>query len=152
MLGSSYAPKPEWWQVPATEALLHATATRLVATLGLCACRFEPFPFDALLPRVESGRVVIPADEPGVAPWSGDPGVELPVRHGDLTVGRFVLVPGTPTAGVAFSPSARDDAIAMVSGLGAVVAAAMLADGAAPITASDVGPPAVETRDPTHHE
>jgi len=138
--------------VPGTEALLYATATQLVATLELRACRFEPFPFDTQLPRIEPGRVVVAADEPGIAPWAGDPGVELPVRFGDLTVGRFVLVPGMPTAGVAFSPTARDEAIAMVSGLGEVLAAAMLADTPAPTAPSEIVWPAADTRDPTHHE
>ena len=152
MPGSSYAPEPQWWQVPATEALLHATATLLVANLELRACRFESFPFDTLLPRIEPGRVVVPADEPGLAPWTGDAGVELPVRHGDLTVGRFVLVPGAPCAGVAFTPSARDEAIAMVEGLGAVVACAMLAHDPAPSSSSGGTRPAVENRDPSRHE
>lgn len=128
MSGSSNRAVPEWWQSPVTEAMLYATATQLVATLGLRACRFEPFPFDEQLPRIELGRIVVPAAEPGVEPWSGAAGVELPVRHRGLTLGRFVLVPVSPTTGVAFSPSARGVAISIVSALGAAAAAAMLAD------------------------
>ena len=67
---------------------------------------FESFPFDVQLPRIEPGRIVLPGAEPGVAPWRLDAGVELPVRLGDVMLGRFVLVAATPTSGVAF-PSAR---------------------------------------------
>ncbi len=63
--------------------------------LELCACRFEPFPFEVQLPRIEPGRIVIPVEEPGIAAWSGQAGVELPVHLSGLTVGRFVLVPAT---------------------------------------------------------
>jgi len=134
MLGSSFERAPNWWQSPATEPVLYATATSLVAKFALRACRFEPFPFDVQLPRIEPGRIVVPAAEPGIAAWSGEPGVELPVRYRGLTVGRFVLVARSPTTGVAFAPSDRAEAISMMEGLGAVIAAAILAD------APDVGP------------
>jgi hypothetical protein len=149
---SSNRAVPEWWQSPATEAILYATATQLVATLELRACRFEPFPFDAQLPRIEPGRIVVPAAEPGVAPWSGAEGVELAVRHRGLTLGRFVLVPVSPTTGVGFSPSARDEAISVVSGLGAVAAAAMLADAPETAPSSDVVWPAIGTLDPSRRD
>ncbi len=137
MPGSSFEPAPSWWQSPATESILCAAATWLVAKFGLCACRFEPFPFDVHLPRIEPGRVVLPAAEPGVAVWSGEPGVELPVRHFGLPVGRFVLVTQSSTTGVGFSPSDRAEAISMMVGVGRVIAAAMLAD------RSDAGPGAI---------
>lgn len=89
---------------------------------GLRACWFEPFPFDRQMPRIEPGRVVLPAAEPGVAPWSLDAGIELPVRRGGLTIGRFVLVPDTPATGAGFSPNARADAISIAEHVGAVVA------------------------------
>jgi hypothetical protein len=94
--------------------------------LGLQACWFEPFPFDAQLPRIEDGRILLPATEPGVAPWSYGLGIELPVRFGDLTVGRFVLVPEMPTTGVGFSPACRAEAISMADAVGLEVATALL--------------------------
>ena len=84
---------------------------RLMGTLPVDACWFEPFPFDEQLPRIETGRIVLPAEEPGVAPWQGRGGVELPVRSRGLTLGRFVLIPAEPTCGVSLPPSARARAI-----------------------------------------
>jgi len=106
------------------EDLLTRTAADLAVLLDLRACWFEPFPFDALLPRVEHGRIVLPTPEPGIAPCSFA-GVELPVRAEELTLGRFVLVPSAPSVGVIFSPTSRDRAIALVTDLGAPVAAAL---------------------------
>jgi hypothetical protein len=94
---------------------------------GLQACWFEPFPFDVQLPRIEPGRIILPGTEPGVEEWSSDKGVELPVRFTGLTLGRFVLVPASPTTGVGFSHVARAEAIAMVERVGGVIAAAVLA-------------------------
>ena len=126
MLGSSSEPCSS--QSPATEPIVRVIETRLVAMFGLRACWFEPFPFDVQLPRIEPGRIVLPAEEPGVASWSPGSGIELPVRHDDLTMGRFVLVPETPTTGVALAPSARAEAIAMATRVGALIAAAMIAE------------------------
>jgi hypothetical protein len=105
---------------------------RLIAMLGLRACWFEPFPFDVQLPRIERGRIVLPADEPGISSWSLELGVELPLRHRALTVGRFVLVPLSPTTGVDFSPASRAGAIEMVAPVGSLIAAAMVAESEAP--------------------
>jgi hypothetical protein len=107
------------------EDQLDETAGAIATLLDLRACWFEPFPFDTLLPRVEQGRIVIPAPEPGVAPCCG-PGVELPVRANGLTVGRFVLVPAVPSTGVIFAPTARNDAAALAARSGALVAAALI--------------------------
>jgi hypothetical protein len=90
---------------------------------GLRACWFESFPFDAQLPRIEPGRIVLPADEPGVASWSGEVAIELPVRHCGLSLGRFVLVPASPTTGVGFSVTARDHAMSMAASVGMRIAA-----------------------------
>lgn len=117
---------PEWWEAPPTAAMLHAAAAHLVSLIDLRACRFEPFPFDEQLPRIEPGRIVLPGAEPGVAPWSGADGVELPVRHGGLTLGRFVLVPASPTSGVAFSAAVRADAIAFAAELSLPIAEALV--------------------------
>jgi hypothetical protein len=128
MLASSFGPPPQWWDPPATAAALFETATRLVALLELRACRFEAFPFDVQLPRIEPGRIVLSAAEPGIASWSGQGNVELPVRYSELTLGRFVLVPASSTTGVGFAPEHRAEAIAMVVPLGPLLAAALVAD------------------------
>jgi hypothetical protein len=94
--------------------LIGQFAAELTARFDLRACWFEPFPFDTLLPRIEPGRIVVPAAEPGVrsfTDWHAGDGVELPVRYEALTLGRYVLVPRTSTCGVALAPTSRDDAI-----------------------------------------
>jgi hypothetical protein len=96
--------------------LVARLADEIAVCLDLRACWFEPFPFDALLPRIEQDRVVLPAAEPTVRPyadWQPRHGIELPVRFGALTLGRFVLVPKRPTCGVAIDPTARAEAIAI---------------------------------------
>jgi hypothetical protein len=110
---------------PYVEDLLDETAGTIATLLDLRACWFEPFPFDTLLPRIEQGRIVIPAPEPGVAPCCGL-GVELPVRANGLTLGRFVLVPSVPSTGVIFAPTARDHATALAARSGSLVAAALM--------------------------
>src|SRR5436309_750825 len=96
----------------AQDAVAADVVSRIVALFDLRECRFEAFPFDVQLPRLEPGRVVLPAAEPGIGCWQGG-AVELPVRTADgLTLGRFVLVPRTATCGVAWSPQARATAIA----------------------------------------
>jgi hypothetical protein len=78
--------------------------------MSLRACWFEPWPYDCELPVIEGRRIVLPADEPGVAPFSTrspDNGVALPVRSATLELGRFVLLSRTPTVGVAWTPEAR---------------------------------------------
>ena len=107
------------------EAIVARTASEIAMLLDLRACWFEPFPFDALLPRIEQGRIVLPTPEPGVAPCSGA-GVELPVRVNGLTLGRFVLIPPKPSVGVAFLPSARDRAAELAEQTGPLLAAALL--------------------------
>jgi hypothetical protein len=109
-----------------SESVIEASANRLIELFGLQACWFEAFPFDAQLPRIEPGRIVLPATEPGLAPWTYGLGVELPVRFGGLTVGRFVLVPELPTTGVGFSPAGRSEAISMAAAVGAEVATALV--------------------------
>ena len=109
-----------------SESVIEATATRLIEMFGLQACWFDPFPFDAQLPRIEEGRIVLPAPEPGVVPWAYGLGIELPVRFGDLTVGRFVLVPESPTTGVGFAPARRSEAISMADAIGLELATALL--------------------------
>ena len=110
MFGSSRGAVPDSPESPAHESPIDATASRFMELFGLDACWYEPFPFDRQLPRIEPGRIVLPATEPGIEPWSCDLGVELPVRFSGLTLGRFVLVPSSPTVGVAFSPAAREAA------------------------------------------
>jgi hypothetical protein len=134
MFGSSSNPAPGQWDPPVGGAIAEPTVPRLIAMFGLRACWFESFPFDVQLPRIEPGRIVVPADEPGVASWSGEAGIELPVRHCSLTLGRFVLVPAAPTTGVALAAAARDEAMAMAASVGTRIAAALVAP--------DVEPPA----------
>jgi hypothetical protein len=108
---------------------VRALAGRLVAMFGLKDCRYESFPFDAQLPRIEPGRILLPSAEPGLAPWEPGYGVELPVRTDGLTLGRFVLVPsGGSTCGAALSPRCRATAISLAERLAPVIAAAILAD------------------------
>jgi hypothetical protein len=86
----------------------------LGSLVDLDACSFEPWPFDVLLPRIERGRIVLPADEIGVrsyADWKPDHGIELPLRIDGLQIGRFVLVPSDATTGVTLPCSARDAAL-----------------------------------------
>ncbi len=128
MFGSSPVPAPERWEPPAGGAIAEPTVPQLIAMFDLRACWFESFPFDMQLPRIEPGRIVLPAEEPGIRPWAGQVGVELPVRHGDFTLGRFVLVPASPTSGVALSPASRAEAIAMAAAVGARIAAAIVAE------------------------
>jgi hypothetical protein len=123
------------------EDLLDETAGAIATLLDLRACWFEPFPFDTLLPRIEQGRIVVPAPEPGVAPCSGL-GVELPVRANGLTLGRFVLIPGVPSTGVIFAPTARNHATALAAQSGTRVAAALI-DGDLSRLFGDKSPPRV---------
>jgi len=94
----------------------------------LRACWYEPFPFDSQLPRIEPGRIVLPASEPGIRWWRCGAGIELPVRAGNLLLGRFVLVPEARTSGVALSPAGREQAIGLADQLGPLVAGARRAD------------------------
>jgi hypothetical protein len=110
---------------PPAEAVVEGTAARLVAMFDLRACWYEPFPFDRQLPRIEPGRIVVPGDEPGIEPWTLDGGVELPVRSGDLTLGRFVLAPAERTVGTRLSPRHRAEAIEIAAHVGDVVASAL---------------------------
>jgi hypothetical protein len=126
-VGSSSDPAPEHWNPPVGGSIAEPFVPRLIAMFGLRACWFECFPFDVQLPRIEPGRVVVPADEPGVAPWSGEAAIELPVRHRSLTLGRFVLVPALPTIGVALPSSARAEAMSMAASVGASIAAPLVA-------------------------
>jgi hypothetical protein len=96
--------------------LVRQVADELAARLDLRACWYEPFPFDALLPRIEPGRIVVPAAEPGArsfTAWHSTDGVELPVRYQALTLGRYVLCPRVSTCGVALPPTSRKNAIAL---------------------------------------
>jgi hypothetical protein len=110
------------------EPVFEATSSRLVEMFGLRACWFEWFPFDAQLPRIEPGRIVLPAPEPGVEWWTFGAGVELPVRFRGLTIGRFVLAPEAPTTGVVLPAALRTKAIAMADAVGLDAAAALLSE------------------------
>jgi hypothetical protein len=112
---------------PTLEDLFAQTAGEITALLDLRACWFEPFPFDALLPRIEEGMILLPTAEPGVGPWS-DSGVELAIRTNGLTLGRLVLVPNASTVGVCFPLTARHRAMAMAGQLGPPLAAALIAE------------------------
>jgi hypothetical protein len=147
MFGSSPDPAPERWEPPVGGAIAEPTVPALIALLGLRACRYESFPFDGLLPRIEPGKIVLPADEPGVASWSGEAGVELPVRHGDLTLGRYVLVPSSPTTGIGLSVTARAEAMALAADVGARLAAALVAEDEGSPTPGNPEPSSAETSD-----
>ena len=108
--------------VASVDELTRQSAQVLVQLLGLRSCAFEVFPFDVQLPRIEPGRIVLPAEEPGIETWTCNRGIELPVRHCDLTVGRFVLTPESPSVGVTLSPHARAIALDIAADVGRVVA------------------------------
>ena len=108
-------------------------ARDLCGLLDLRGSWFEPWPFERQLPRLEPGRVVLPPDEPGsrsYGTWRPDDGIELPVRFGDLVLGRFVLVPAVHTVGVVLDPSARQRAIELAAAYGRVLAHQYLSEGA----------------------
>jgi hypothetical protein len=105
-------------------------AADLAELLALRDCWFEPFPFEAQLPRIEPGRILLPASEPGLTPWRTDTAIELPVRLDGLTLGRFVLAPAKPTVGVSLSPDGRAIAIDLANSVAPVVAKALRHPGA----------------------
>ena len=128
--------RPAMTARPATGRDVSAeTAAKLRVMLDLRECRFERFPFDGLLPSIEAGRIVLPADEPGTRPyseWQPSDGIELPVRYGALLLGRFVLVPRTPTCGVAIPSTSRTDAIALAQRAGEEIARSWTSQYSAP--------------------
>ena len=103
----------------ATDIAVETARAALSAGLDLAQCWFEQWPFDALLPRIERGRIVLPADVVGArscAAWKAEDGIELPVRIqklqlGRFVLGRFVLVARAATTGVAIPTSSRDRAL-----------------------------------------
>jgi hypothetical protein len=126
MLGSMRRSNPASSSPPAGESARTAwTIEELTDLLSLRSCWYEPFPFDRQLPRVEPGRIVLPAREPGVAPWRLGQAVELPVRLDNLTLGRFVLVPRRDTCGLAFAGAARGRAIELAALAGHAIADAL---------------------------
>jgi hypothetical protein len=148
MLGSSSG--PDFRDAPPTEPILRATIAQLVAVFGLRACWYEPFPFDTLLPRIEDGRIILPAEEPGIEAWSLGAGVELPVRHSGLTLGRFVLVleAGSSPAGTGLSPPRRAEAISIATRVGTLIAAEMLAEPSGTVVPRDDAPTGAGARRP----
>jgi hypothetical protein len=106
------------------DRLLAQTLRELVALFDLRACWFEAFPFDTQLPRIEPGRIMVPAKEPGSPPVSYT-SIELPVRLDDLTLGRIVLLPSAQSVRDISSLIARETAIAMAAALAAPIAAAL---------------------------
>ena len=150
MLGSSS--DLAFWESPASEPVVQATAAQLVAMFELGACWYEPFPFDMQLPRLELGRIVLPADEPGLISWSPGMGIELPVRHHDLVLGRFVLLPDGLTVGAGLPPVGRAQAISMATRVGALIAAGMIAEDDAPTSSRRRGDVVRRLRRPHRRE
>ena len=110
----------------ATDVAVETARAALSARLDLAQCWFEQWPFDALLPRVERGRIVLPADVVGArscSTWRAEDGIELPVRVQELQLGRFVLVASVATTGVALSISSRDRALGIAEGCASALAA-----------------------------
>jgi hypothetical protein len=115
----------------ATDVAVETARAALSARLDLAQCWFEQWPFDALLPRIERGRIVLPADVVGArscAAWKAEDGIELPVRVHELQLGRFVLVARAPTTGVALPISSRDRALDIAERC-AIALAARLTEG-----------------------
>jgi hypothetical protein len=125
---------------PSPDETLETLATEISYRLDLSACCYEPFPFDSLLPRIEADRIVLPADEPGVrsyADWHPGLGLELPVRSGALTLGRFVLRPRDPTCGVSIPLSSRTCALAIAELAADAIVRVLTVANAAPRTERD---------------
>lgn len=98
----------------ASDVAVETAAASLSVQLDLAQCWFEQWPFDALLPRIERGRIVLPADVVGARPyrdWMAEDGIELPVRIDELQLGRFVLVAREATTGAALPISSRARAL-----------------------------------------
>jgi len=77
---------------------------------GVAACRFEAWPFDTLLPRVERDRIILPADAVGARSfrgWRPADGVEVPARARGMQLGRFVLMLDSGGVGVSMPRDAR---------------------------------------------
>lgn len=106
------------------EQLFERAFRELGELFDLRACWFEAFPFDALLPRIEPGRIMIPADEPGSAPVAYT-SIELPVRLDGLTLGRIVLLPSAQTVRHIASTTARETALSLAAAIAVPVAAAL---------------------------
>jgi len=115
-------------QSPSYGSLVDAVATEFRSRFGLIDCWYEPFPFDRQLPRIEPGRIVLPGAEPGIDSWNIGTGIELPVRWGNLPLGRFVLVPASPTTVVGLSPTDRTHATAIATEVAPTIAAALAVD------------------------
>jgi hypothetical protein len=94
--------------------------------LDAAETRYEPWPYDAELPTMHSRGVTLPADEPGVASfrqWSPSDGVAIPVCGPDaFELGRFVVVPRSPSVGVVWKPSARARALDLAERYGSTLA------------------------------
>jgi hypothetical protein len=127
MLGSMRRSNPSSSRPAAGEpARTGSTIEELTELLSLAHCWYEPFPFDRQLPRIERDRIVLPGREPGIAPWRLGEGVELPVRYGNLTLGRYVLVPRVDTCGVSFPGPARIFAIELATHAGHAIAETLI--------------------------
>ncbi|MDP9336319.1 MAG: hypothetical protein M3Q30_23810, partial [Actinomycetota bacterium] len=110
----------------ASDVAVETARADLSSQLDLVHCSFEPWPFDALLPRIEYRRIMLPADVVGArsyAAWKPEDGIELPVRIRGLQLGRFVLVARTATTGVAIPISSRDRALDIADRCATVLAA-----------------------------
>jgi hypothetical protein len=108
-------------------------ADDLTAVLAASKTRFEPWPYDRELPVVHKGGVTLPADEPGALgfkAWSASDGIALPVSSpAGLELGRFVVVPRTPTVGLAWKSKARARALDIAQRYGATLADHLRAEG-----------------------
>jgi hypothetical protein len=116
----------------ACDIVVETARIALFSQLDLAHCSFEAWPFDALLPRIEYGRIMLPADVVGArsyGAWKPEDGIELPVRIRGLQLGRFVLVAHTATTGVALPISSRDRALDIADRC-AVALAGRLSEGA----------------------
>jgi hypothetical protein len=102
----------------ATAIVLGRAMDELTTLLRLHACRYESWPFDRALPRVNPDCVAFPPAEPGAGrpdTWLPSDGTELAVTALDLPLGRFVLIPRRFTTGVAFTPRSRERALAIAT-------------------------------------
>jgi len=105
--------------------LIENVRRELVGLIALERCWFERPPFEATMPRLTHGRVVMPSEDPRVMQLDPTPSrlVELRVYGNGEVQGRFVLEFREPTVGLAVPEEVRTIAVSLADQLGVALAA-----------------------------